>query len=107
VRLCVFTVYAPQFVQRASTVETAHTNVQIAASGLRQAERDVTVTQRASLDVNMDGSVTIVTQVYCYRYHCYSHFNSLSKLYGALNLRDQKITHHIAGLVNGGRVRRA
>ena len=65
--MCLLYINAPQFVHWVSTAETALTNVvNIAETRLRQAERDVSVTQRASLGVKTDGLMRIVIQVhYC------------------------------------------
>jgi len=59
---------ALQFVQLASTAETAQTDVvHIVAVGLLQAELDVSVMEHACLDVMTDGLVTTVIQVHYYR----------------------------------------
>ena len=57
-------IYALQFVQLASMVHTAPTDVHIVAVGLLQAELDVSVMEHACLDVMTDGLVTTVIQVH-------------------------------------------
>ena len=63
-----------QFVQLASTVQTAHSAVvHIVAMGFLQAERDVSAMELVSLDARLDGLVTTVILVHTTQldhYHC-------------------------------------
>lgn len=61
--LCVYAVCILQFVQLASTAETAQKTVDIVVTRLLEAERDASVTILAPLDVRPAGLVTNVTQV--------------------------------------------